>query len=142
MLGGFLLGTAWKNQDQSTEDTEQTAPVSEMETSEAAAEEDRQSFADLTSEPKPARLTSDEKAIIALFENAAPSTVFIATSEYQRNYWTMDISEIPRGNVGNEIRNLTKVPKSGSAKGGSPKCPSEGSQTPLPVRGSQLRDPF
>ncbi len=42
-------------------------------------------------------LTQEEMATIQLFEDAAPSVAFINTSTYQRNYWTRDITEIPRG---------------------------------------------
>ncbi len=42
-------------------------------------------------------LNEDELATIKLFEDAAPSVVFINTSNYRRNYWTRDITEIPRG---------------------------------------------
>jgi len=43
------------------------------------------------------RLTRDEKSVIKLFEKRAPSTVFINTSTYERDYWTRDVTEIPRG---------------------------------------------
>ena len=42
-------------------------------------------------------LNDDEKATISLFENAAPSVAFITTSNYRRDYWTRNITEIPRG---------------------------------------------
>jgi len=42
-------------------------------------------------------LNSDVKATISLFENAAPSVAFITTSNYRRDYWTRNITEIPRG---------------------------------------------
>ena len=42
-------------------------------------------------------LTKEEMATIQLFEDAAPSVAYINTSNYQRNYWTRDITEIPRG---------------------------------------------
>ncbi len=95
MVGGFLLGTAWKNQDQNPGDDQQYTPVSAEATISESEEEN--SVANLASVPVRSRLTSDEKAIISLFEDAAPSTVFIATSEYQRDYWSMDVSEIPKG---------------------------------------------
>jgi len=42
-------------------------------------------------------LNSDEKATISLFENAAPSVAYITTSNYRRDYWTRNITEIPLG---------------------------------------------
>jgi S1-C subfamily serine protease len=95
IVGGFLLGTAWKTQDQHLSDGEQESPLIETELSES--ENDRSTFANLSIPPSRSRLNSDEKAVISLFEAAAPSTVFIATSEYQRSYWSTDISEIPKG---------------------------------------------
>jgi len=38
-----------------------------------------------------------EAATINLFEDAAPSVAFINTSNYRQDYWTRDVSEIPRG---------------------------------------------
>ncbi len=43
------------------------------------------------------KLNNEEQATISLFEAATPSVVFINTSEYRSNYWTRDITEIPRG---------------------------------------------
>lgn len=42
-------------------------------------------------------LKSEEKAIIELFENAAPSVVFITTSTLQQSYYSLDVTEIPKG---------------------------------------------
>jgi len=44
-----------------------------------------------------ADFTEAEWATIRLFEKAAPSVAFITTSNYRLNYWTRDVSEIPRG---------------------------------------------
>ena len=44
-----------------------------------------------------ADLNSDELAVISLFEDAAPSVVFITTSTTQRSYYSMDVTEIPKG---------------------------------------------
>lgn len=51
------------------------------------------------STPVPGRndYTAEESHTIALFENAAPSVAFISTSNYRRDYWTRDVTEIPRG---------------------------------------------
>jgi len=42
-------------------------------------------------------LNSDERATISLFEDAAPSVAFITTSNYRRDYWSRNVTEIPRG---------------------------------------------
>jgi protease Do-like 1, chloroplastic len=92
LIGGFLLGTAWKTQDidqatANTETIETNTPKEENDSDASEKIEESISFA----------LNSDEKAVIKLFEEGAPSTVFINTSSYQRDYWTRDVSEIPRG---------------------------------------------
>jgi len=42
-------------------------------------------------------LAEDEKATIAIFENASPSVVFITTRQRVRDYWTRDVFSVPRG---------------------------------------------
>jgi S1-C subfamily serine protease len=44
-----------------------------------------------------ADLNKDELAVIELFEDAAPSVVFITTSTTRKSYYSMDITEIPKG---------------------------------------------
>lgn len=43
------------------------------------------------------RITTVEEATIKLFQEAAPSVVFINTSKVRRDYWTRNIMEIPSG---------------------------------------------
>lgn len=76
---GFLGGMAWKNKDQP--DTGNTA----SNTSEKRATAPRN------------ELRSDEKATIALFEKAAPTVVYITTSNMRQDYFTRNVTEIPRG---------------------------------------------
>lgn len=79
---GFLVGVAWKSKDgkagkeapQETIEENNTTPIAQLDLSDA------------------------EKATIQLFESAAPSVCFITTSVVQRNFFTRDVSEIPRGN--------------------------------------------
>lgn len=42
-------------------------------------------------------LGDDEKANIALFKSASPSVVHITTLEYARDYFSLDVMQIPRG---------------------------------------------
>jgi len=44
-----------------------------------------------------AAFSNQEEATIALFERSAPSVVFITTSTFQQDRYSMDIYEIPRG---------------------------------------------
>ncbi len=85
LLGiGFTVGTAWRNMN--AEDTISTeAEVQEIiDTTDvfAAAE---------------ARLNSDELATIRLFESTAPSVAFITTTNLRADYFSRNVTEIPRG---------------------------------------------
>lgn len=95
LIAGFFLGTAWKTQDTNqTDSNEEQVALADSEASTASnklydSEEEDPTLGFV--------LNSDEKAVIKIFEKGAPSTVFINTSTYQRDYWTRDISEIPKG---------------------------------------------
>lgn len=86
LILGFISGVAWTSTDKDREAT--TEEVTTTET-------------DDTEEPSatapPPSLNADELATIKLFEDAAPSVCFITTSNVRRDFWTRDISEIPRG---------------------------------------------
>lgn len=47
--------------------------------------------------PAPAELSPDERATMAVFERTAKSVVFIANTAIQRDFWSLDITEVPRG---------------------------------------------
>lgn len=55
----------------------------------------------LTTEPRVVtargELAADEKATIAIFEQASPSVVFISTRQRVRDFWTRNIFSVPRG---------------------------------------------
>lgn len=42
-------------------------------------------------------LNKEELSTIKLFENASPSVAFITTSNVRRDFWTMNVAEVPRG---------------------------------------------
>lgn len=100
LLLGFLAGTAWKAKHLAAE-----APTGE-ELEETPREERRMT----THETDPAslptaeadapdsRLTAAERATIRLFEEAAPSVCFINTSVMRTDYFTRNVTEMPRGN--------------------------------------------
>ena len=82
LLGtGFLAGMSWKN----TEDSTQLSPINENTTN-------TNSLPTL-----PDGLTPSELSTIKLFEAACPSVCFITTSNVRRDYWTMNVTEVPRG---------------------------------------------
>ncbi|MDR4470242.1 MAG: S1C family serine protease [Nitrospira sp.] len=47
--------------------------------------------------PAPAELGPDERATTAVFERATKSVVFIANTAIQRDFWSLDIMEVPQG---------------------------------------------
>jgi len=100
---GFFVGTAWKDKD-----TSQQA-VAESPDTEIVNEENGPSPTKVnnlsgqagtnTSQANISRkgLKSEETATIKLFEEAAPSVAFITTSNFRKDYFTMNVTEIPRG---------------------------------------------
>ena len=88
LLGlGFLVGISWKGKDQqASTDTEEAIYTNNEEPGTPRLVNEKAPF-----------LTESEKANIKLFENAAPSVCFITTSNVRRDFWTRDVSEIPRG---------------------------------------------
>jgi len=84
LVGGYFLGSSWSAD---THDAKKSAAkiASDINTPTAAKE-------DTSFDLKPS-----EKATIALFQEAAPSVVFINTSTFEKNYFTMNIAEIPKG---------------------------------------------
>ncbi|MEM6699583.1 MAG: trypsin-like peptidase domain-containing protein [Bacteroidota bacterium] len=88
LLGGsFYLGTTWQKKDSNVSEptiSEVRTPSQIIPTLPA-----NNNLSD--------RLNREEEATINLFENAAPSVVFITTTALQRNRFTRDITEIPRG---------------------------------------------
>ena len=79
---GFLVGISWKSREAKVDPPFSAATVSNNSSA---------------STSKEVNLMKSEKATIALFENAAPSVCFITTSNVRRDFFTMNISEIPRG---------------------------------------------
>lgn len=47
--------------------------------------------------PAPTELGPDERATMAVFERATKSVVFIANTAIQRDFWSLDIMEVPQG---------------------------------------------
>ena len=85
LIGAFILGSSWKSKSTISDDSTATSEI------EAVNKNIRQP-ADLIP-----RYSDDEEATIALFEAAAPSVIFITTSNYRSNYWNRNVTEIPRG---------------------------------------------
>ena len=88
LVAGFMGGVAWKNGTSTDTTVETTKPV--VVSNDGFQNSNNQST-------NRNDLNPDESATISLFQNAAPSVAFITTSNYRRDYWTRNITEIPRG---------------------------------------------
>jgi S1-C subfamily serine protease len=89
VTAGFIAGTAWTNSKQPEYDGNSARSATAT-----ADKTQNPSMVTAGAEPK---LNASERAIIELFESAAPSVAFINTSSLSRDYWSRDITEIPRG---------------------------------------------
>ncbi len=95
---GFFAGVAWKNKDADTRDKARTEVDTVSAGEDGAFPTPAATSLPGAREATPADgLTPEERATIKLFEGAAPSVCFITTSNVRRDYFTRDISEIPRG---------------------------------------------
>ena len=88
LLAGFFIGTSWQNRPKNLDtpiakDQKILASNSTAATSQTVDSDHH--------------FTDQEAATINLFERAAPSVVFINTSNMRRDYWSRNVSEIPRG---------------------------------------------
>lgn len=90
LLGvGFFAGVAWKDKDaKETSNNDDSVLI--------AATKDPQTNTQRVATPR-GDLNDSELATIELFEKAAPSVCFITTSNLRRDFFSMDITEIPRG---------------------------------------------
>lgn len=90
--GGFFLGQNLSRSNNSSQDLDNQVLIKN--------DQAIQSSSKTTEQPKyepTQRSYTDENSVIQLFEEAAPSVVFITTSTRSQNYWSMDVTEIPKG---------------------------------------------
>ncbi len=85
---GFYMGSSFKNADQD-EQSDRQATVQKPSTLKPPANGREISPVTVT--------TSQEKATIDLFENAAPSVAFITTKGVKRDYWSNQVYKVPSG---------------------------------------------
>lgn len=101
LIGGFILGSSWKS-EKGTKDiaTNETTVGEQLE--ESKSQKKTSSF---NAQENPmadvlagrSDLNPSEIATIQLFENSAPSVVFITTTDVRRDFWTRNVMEIPSG---------------------------------------------
>ena len=88
LVAGFFIGTSWQNRTGESVATTNQNLITPKDNSGSTTSN--------TVDPND-RFTDHEVATINLFERAAPSVVFITTSNVRRDYWSRNVSEIPRG---------------------------------------------
>jgi S1-C subfamily serine protease len=80
LVGGFLLGSSWKAKDSIIVQYESV--------------QKEESIDEVASRKG---LNDNELATIKLFEKSTPSVAFITTSNVRKDYWSQNVTEIPRG---------------------------------------------
>jgi len=85
-IGGYFVGTSSIEHLHVEEESKESSNQSE-----------ETNMVDVVPRKETRFLNDEESATIALFEHAAPSVAFINTATYRHDYWTRDITEIPRG---------------------------------------------
>ncbi len=98
LILGFVAGVAWKGKDSMAGKGEPAgAEADSVITDEGPALSRNASLPASRGTTPGSGLTPEERATIKLFEDAAPSVCFITTSNVRMDYFTRDVSEIPRG---------------------------------------------
>jgi len=96
ILGGILIGTYFNQNKVDNSENTKAVKVNKsalMNDEEEASTYTNQSPEDITNHD----LTTDEKHTIRLFEKAANSVVYITTTQLQRDFFSMRVTEIPKG---------------------------------------------
>lgn len=92
-IGSFIAGVAWQSKNQNKTKALETPPAPTQVKQTHPTEKEAPVRASL-----PARsFSGGENATIELFENAAPSVVFITTSNVSKDYWSLNEVEYQRG---------------------------------------------
>ncbi|MDH3649984.1 MAG: trypsin-like peptidase domain-containing protein [Saprospiraceae bacterium] len=92
--GGFLFGSYRGSVESKNNKSESDSSSSESVETRLISSPESETSKEVSD---PRDFTREEWATIQLFEKAAPSVAFITTSNYRMNYWTRDVTEIPRG---------------------------------------------
>ena len=102
LIGAFIAGAAWRNSDaelpsdidlintEAETNTEAEATPTSTDLSPSNKEEN-------DAEAYPAQLRPEELHTIKLFEESASSVCFITTTNVRRDYWSRNVTEVPRG---------------------------------------------
>jgi len=98
LIGGFIAGVAWRNSDADTKKADvelvSTTTDSEVKTTANPSSSINEATASEAYSPD---LRPEELHTIKLFEESASSVCFITTSNVRRDYWSRNVTEVPRG---------------------------------------------
>ncbi len=119
---GVIIGSAWRSKDSTSTST--SSAITSSTNEENKSLEDTITRINPPSLPIRADLNTAEKATIQLFEDAAPSVTFITTTQLKRDFFSMRVTEIPKGtgsgfvwdNKGHIVTNYHVIQGSNSAK--------------------------
>lgn len=96
IAAGFLAGAAWKNSDAQSQSPASEQQTESNEPTQSASEQARPQSTALPAED-PTKFRPEELHTIKLFEESAASVCFITTANVRRDYWTRNVTEVPRG---------------------------------------------
>ena len=94
LLGGFFLGMTMTS---ATPENSESKTAESIDNQSTNTDKKTLAFGQKTPSDANPELNSDENAVIKLFEDAAGSVVFITTSALEQSYWSLDVTEIPKG---------------------------------------------
>lgn len=97
LLGSLLYGAYFFGTQQGNSDNHQPAEINYVSNENGNNLNNISNDQNKRTVTPPTRITSVEEATIKLFEESAPSVVYITTKAIRQNYWTRDITEIPAG---------------------------------------------
>ena len=97
LAGGFLAGAAWRTSDAPSSSKSSDPTEVNTNTPKKVTVNNEDQLVPASPEPENP-LLDNELHTIKLFEASAPSVCFITTTNVRRDYWSRNITEIPRGN--------------------------------------------
>jgi len=93
IAAGFIAGTLWNSRANAQDEKQEDQPkaIATSDKNYGKADEESRTANDASS------LNPEEKATIALFQNAAPSVCYITTTNLRSDFFRRNITEVPRG---------------------------------------------
>ncbi|NNE14807.1 MAG: trypsin-like serine protease [Saprospiraceae bacterium] len=89
IIGGFTLGTAFSSDENEKQQNSDHISAQSFDQDQKRITQPR--------EETPLKLNHSELKVIDLFQKAAPMAVFITSTSLAQSFWSLDITEIPKG---------------------------------------------